>query len=384
MLGFEMKTSRVRALALATVSVVALACSGSSASAQDSERQITIQQRPVLDLRAPPSSLAVQSWVNRSDATYQPGEDVVLYFRTSHDAQVLVFNVDAQGRSTQLFPNGRATDNRLRGNQLYQLPAPGAGYALKVSPPFGANVIKVIATTASTPMVPRDRMAQEGDFSTFAGDPDDLARQIQVVMTQNAQAAWATSEMPVYVVAQRPTVPPAPIAPQPGMGAGVVVGPAVAAAPAIPAPIATMPSAFGLDVRTSKTSYRIGEELSVLVTPERNCKLTLINVAPSGQATVLYPNREQQDVSLTAGRTAFLPGADGKIRLSILGPAGNQNLVAFCKEQQTLFGALFNFNDRSVYPTLGTASDLAQLVAQHVQPGAKDVARAVISFAVTP
>src|SRR5262245_31715024 len=116
---------RYRSGRLGLISACALAAMASGALAQES-RQITVEQVQILNLQPPPSTLGVDVWSNRADGTYQIGEELTLFIRVSHDAQVTVLNVDAVGRTTMLFPNQFAQDNRLRANTVYRLPGTDA------------------------------------------------------------------------------------------------------------------------------------------------------------------------------------------------------------------------------------------------------------------
>ena len=149
--------------------------------------------------------------------------------------------------------------------------------------------------------------------------------------------------------------------------------------------LATIPSAFGLELRPGKTSYRVGEELSLTVTPERNCKLTLLSVDSQNNTTVLYPNRMEKEPSLRGGRTTFLPGTDGKMRFTLLGGPGVQKVVAMCSEEWSLLGSLFRSDDkdRAVFPSLGNETSATQLIGAQIQSGRK-FGHATTTFMLTP
>ncbi|BBK41856.1 hypothetical protein STVA_18760 [Allostella vacuolata] len=329
-------------------------------------RQITIDQRPLLDLRPPASALSISAWVNRADATYRPGDDVTIYLRANLDARITILNVDATGRTTVLLPNSNAAENRISANAVHVVPPAGSAYALKVRPPFGANVIKIIATTSSVPVIALGRTTAGEPFSVIGDPAADVARRIEATMGQQRTSAWAMAELPIFVVEERAAATAAPAPTNP------------------PAPAAATPSAasaFGLDVRTSKFAYRVGEELSLLVTPEKNCNLTLVGIDPENRATVLFPNALEQEVRLDAGRARFLPGSDSRVRLSIMGPPGRHTLHALCRPRETVLGGLFDFT-RAVYPMVGSGADFAQLLESQKIGQMPDVASTKVSFEI--
>lgn len=390
-----------------TVLLAAMSWHGWAAEGGEA-RQITVQQAPLLNLTAPASTLGVDVWTNRADGTYAIEEDLILFVRTSYDASVTILNVDAAGRTTILFPNRFAPDNRLRGNQVYQVPGANAKFKFNVGGPAGVNLIKVIATAEKAPILKGRAVEQSGPFETLKDSSEELARQIQVVMTKQPGAVWATADRPIRVVARQAAAqPPQVLPPQaPVVPPSVVVPPAVVALPVVgnnPPPAVPpsgsppavagpgllglngTPSAFGLELRTAKASYRVGEELALTVTPERNCKLTLLSVDAQNNATVLYPNRLEKEVSLLAGRTSFLPGTDAKMKLSLMGQPGQQTVVAVCGEEWSLAGSISNLlksDDRSVYPTVNSQVDVGQVIAAQLKSGRK-VAHTSATFLLT-
>jgi hypothetical protein len=371
------------------------------AADEDEARQITVQQAPLLNVTAPASTLGVDVWTNRADGTYGINEDLTLFVRTSYDAAVTILNVDAAGRTTMLFPNRFAPDNRLRGNQVYQVPGATAQFKLHVGGPAGVNLIKVIATTSTAPIFQGRAVEQSGPFDTYTDTSEELARQIQAEMAQPKNGVWATMDRPIRVVSRQAAAQPPQILPMPvpspvpsPIPPVVIVGnnpvtTTPGASPVRPTPsllgLNSTPSAFGLEVRTAKPSYRMGEDLALTVTPERNCKLTLLSVDAQNNAVVLYPNRLEKEPGLRAGQTTFLPGTDGKMKFTLMGLPGPQSVVAVCGEEWSLIGSinnLFRSDDRSVYPTVNNQVDIAKVISAQLKSGRK-IAHASATFLLT-
>jgi uncharacterized protein DUF4384 len=394
-----MRSRRHGKLVSGKLSGMVLACSMvalCAASAQQGDRQVTVEQVPMLNLSAPASTLAIDAWTNRADSTYAIDEDLTLFIRTSYDAWVTVLNVDAVGRTTQLFPNAFATDNRLRGNQVYQLPGSNVRYKLHIGGPAGVNLIKVIASTSPTPLLKGRAHERSGPFDTYQEPAEDLARQIQAVMTKEPRAVWTVADRALHVVSQHAAVQPPPqnvviLAPPvvtttPIPAPAQIIAPSPATPVALPFGLAGVQSAFALELRPAKASYRVGEELTMTVTPERDCKLTLLSIDAQNNATVLYPNRLEKEPSLRAGRTSFLPGTDGKMKLTLMGNPGVQTLVAMCGEEWSLMGtlsSLFRSSDRAVYPTVSGQTEITQAITAQLQSGRK-LSHVTTTFLLTP
>src|SRR5262245_34719504 len=66
--------------------------------------------------------LAVRLWSDRGDgAVYEPGDPINVSVRTNHDAQVLVYEIDAEGAVHLLFPTyDNGTD--VEGGVTLELP----------------------------------------------------------------------------------------------------------------------------------------------------------------------------------------------------------------------------------------------------------------------
>lgn len=316
-----------RMLAAALAAAVAGSQGASPAFAQ-AERQITAQQAAVAAVEAPASQLALDVWTNRPDGRYLPGETVSLYIRTNADVRVVVMNVDAMGRTNVLLPNAFTTESALAGNTVHQLPPAGATYQFTVAEPFGSNLIKVVASTGSHPILDRAALrADSGPFPEVAGSAEELARSIQAVMVEQAAASWAVADVFVDVVAERPG----------------------AQEPAAPA--------FGLSLSLDRPAYRVGDTVTATLTAERDCTLTLVNINEAiNEAVVLYPNQAVPSVRLRAGQPASLPGIDSAVRLAVVGPAGSQRMIAICTEEdRPLLGDLAAYPMRAIHPVLTTA-----------------------------
>jgi hypothetical protein len=78
----------------------------------------------------------------------------------------------------------------------------------------------------------------------------------------------------------------------------------------------------------AKSSYRVGESITVFFRSNRDCYLTLLNIGSSGKLTVLFPNGDQRENFTVAGRTYQIPGADAGFEFQLQGPPGLEKLKA--------------------------------------------------------
>ena len=147
------------------------------------------------------TDLAVELWTNRDRAEYAIGETMQLYLRTNENAQVVVFNIDAMNRTTVLFPNDYATQNRLPGGETHALPGLGAAFQFRVVAPAGENLIRVIATTSERPILePQALTRGAGPFPGYTQPPEAVVRQVQVMAAEQPGMRWAMQDYRFRVV----------------------------------------------------------------------------------------------------------------------------------------------------------------------------------------
>ena len=87
-------------------------------------------------------------------------------------------------------------------------------------------------------------------------------------------------------------------------------------------------SPFNVKVWTDKKKYQIGEKITFSVKAEENCYLTLLDINPQGEITVIYPNRFHRDNFIQAGVTYQVPRERDNFALDVRGPAGQERIKA--------------------------------------------------------
>jgi len=91
--------------------------------------------------------IRVELWSDRG--VYKQGEELRLYLRADIDCYVLVLYFQVDGEVVQLFPNENSISGYIKGNKTYQIPDDvkvAHGFSLKITPPFGTEVIKIFAS----------------------------------------------------------------------------------------------------------------------------------------------------------------------------------------------------------------------------------------------
>jgi hypothetical protein len=94
------------------------------------------------------ASLAVSVSTDRGDnAVYEPGDKVEIQARCSSDANLLVYDIDAEGYIHVLFPHG-GNGGLVAGQQTIMIPDEKASDQLVVQGPVGQGYIVAVASTA--------------------------------------------------------------------------------------------------------------------------------------------------------------------------------------------------------------------------------------------
>ena len=353
--------------ASAVLALTAGLAAGNAALAQE-DRVLTVEQTAIQAVQAPPPASAanpldVVAWVDHATNTYAQGEQVRLFVQTNKDAYVTVLNVGPDGSTTVLFPNRFQADNRVRANTVMEVPDPASRARIAVSGTTGAELLKVIATSRPTPLFEAAQLAEAGVFQTIRQRADETARNLSVVMAGEGTAEWDVYDKVIRTVPQR-------------LGA---------AAPALPVPVAGVgwpAPPFALQVAADKPLYRVTDPVTLMVRPEADCHLTLLNTGPGGASRLLFPNRYQQQTLIRAGQTVVVPGIGAAVSLVPIGPAGVEHVTAICRTGAgPVIGAPGDFR-AGAFATFDDAGAAARNLAVIADPAGERTAIASASFVV--
>jgi hypothetical protein len=356
-------------------------------------RDLTIDQRPVYQYvqqqqaqqaqRPAQLRVPVAAWTDRVDATFRIGEPVTISVRPQRDAYITVLNIGSSGRATVLFPNQIQRESRVRSGQALTLGGPGAGYQIVPQGPAGVEMVHVVATTRPLSLPELNQLAAQPGASPFLSlgrSGEDVARDLAVqVNSPEALAQQSPSGMAtllIRVLAQQ-TAPAAAVqAPQllsllQQIGIPAVAQPA--ALPPVPAPTpllvpaqpVALPAGFlppPLLIRTDKTVYGPQDSVQITVAALADCRLTLLNVGPTGNVAQLFPNPAQPEARLRAGQVVMVPPPGAGVAIRPRGPTGMETILGLCAQDGP--------DAAPASATLSAQRDLAAVAQQVVSPPA--------------
>lgn len=126
----------------------------------------------ILDARVQDSRLQVKLSMDRGDGgIYRRGDKLHLFLKSNLDCYVKVLYHQVDGTKVMIFPNRFHPDPRIQKGQLYQIPPDDHSFDLVVQAPFGAEMVKLIASTE-----PIDVEGKDPDVNGLTVVRDDLAR----------------------------------------------------------------------------------------------------------------------------------------------------------------------------------------------------------------
>lgn len=98
------------------------------------------------DLRNEKPGFAIRVSVDHPDRTYWDGQELKATVLTSKDAYVYLFYQSASGGVHCVFPNRVQQENFVRAGEEVQIPAADAEFRFRVTPPYGRELLKAVAT----------------------------------------------------------------------------------------------------------------------------------------------------------------------------------------------------------------------------------------------
>ncbi len=122
---------------------------------------------------------------------------------------------------------------------------------------------------------------------------------------------------------------------------------------------AKLPEAPSLKITANKRRYRKGEKITLSITSNRPCKLTLINVDKKNNSCLLFPNPHLPDRSIEAGQTFLFPppGPTGTLRLN---SPGDETFIAMCNASPTAQRSLRRKTTKVTCSTRGPSENVTR------------------------
>ncbi|MFN3349548.1 DUF4384 domain-containing protein [Pseudorhodoplanes sp.] len=119
----------------------------------------------------------------------------------------------------------------------------------------------------------------------------------------------------------------------------------------------------GLSLTSDKDVYKVGDTPVFTVVAKRSCFLTLVNLDDKGTATVLLPNKFQQNNAVKAGQEIQFPGPNAPF-IFRMQDKGFEQVIATCSESKDVDGIKNDFDKAPLTTVKNFTGNVARSVAE--------------------
>jgi hypothetical protein len=162
---------------------------------QEARQALTIQTARVQD-----SKLKVKFLPDRGDGgIYRAGDQLHLFLKANMDCFAKILYRQVDGTQVLIFPNKYHRDDRIRKDEVYQIPTDNSSFELTVEAPFGAESVQVLASTE-----PIEVPAGAPDANGLSIAREDLASLLgrtRAIMVRKRAAQYAEDTVVINTVA---------------------------------------------------------------------------------------------------------------------------------------------------------------------------------------
>lgn len=136
----------------------------------------------VVSIDNPAANFSVGVRVNHPNALYRNGELLIATVTTSQSGYLYLVYVACDGKVACVFPNAVQSENYIMAGSAVTVPSENAGFQLRVTPPFGSEVLKAIVSKTKIDALESLNLAQR------------KATQLDGVSIKGLQ--WETTQLP--------------------------------------------------------------------------------------------------------------------------------------------------------------------------------------------
>ncbi|MFC4639533.1 PEGA domain-containing protein [Deinococcus hohokamensis] len=118
-------------------------------------------------------------------------------------------------------------------------------------------------------------------------------------------------------------------------------------------------------------AYRVGDQISISTTVNRDAYVYLFNVNPDGSVDQILPNRLSESNFVKAGTTKVFPEADDNFKFTVAGPIGQNKVLALASLTPLDLDTISSFKtsqDQFATVNAKTQAGLAQALSIVVNP----------------
>ncbi len=134
------------------------------------------QVEPLGIVIEPPTETGLQVKIWTDKPVYAVGESVKISFSLNRAAYVYIWDIQPDGKVTQIFPNQYEHENYFQAG-TYTIPSPGRGYSFRVQPPLGTEWLQIMASTVPIPQF--GGYSEADPFPLLGTEPQGWQQQVE-------------------------------------------------------------------------------------------------------------------------------------------------------------------------------------------------------------
>jgi hypothetical protein len=136
----------------------------------------------------------VRADVNQSTRDYRQGDALSVRVASEVDAYLYVLYQQADGRVFQIFPNVHQPENRVPARRMVEIPSKDDAFRWSIGPPFGDEVIKVIASRRPVAGLSDPAMRQK----RFNPVPGQQVKGVELELGAEPPAEWSEHDVKIH------------------------------------------------------------------------------------------------------------------------------------------------------------------------------------------
>jgi hypothetical protein len=155
-------------------------------------------QEVIADVKLDHGDLTITGSVDRSDATYDPGQPITLSVQTNKDAYVAILRVLPSGDTTIIFPNRAQSNAAITANKALVVPGPHDTIKIAADKP-GIILFQFIASTVGTSWLFKRAPDKDSDFADLGVTTRAIAKDLVSTLKVGGGPETAATHLTVRI-----------------------------------------------------------------------------------------------------------------------------------------------------------------------------------------
>lgn len=130
----------------------------------------------------------VSLWTDRGHGeTYYIGDNLHVYFETSKDCYLTIFDIGTSGNIIILFPNEYSNDNLIKADNEYSFPDENDPFYYQILGPPGEEFLKGICTIEDIQLTREEYINKTGIFSEVETSYTNMSKDVAVILKEEKE-----------------------------------------------------------------------------------------------------------------------------------------------------------------------------------------------------